>query len=286
MIDALEVRNLRKDYGDFLLDDVSFTLPSGFIMGLIGPNGAGKTTIIKSIMGLVRADGGSIRIFGNDPKQDGVATRARIGFVYDEPKHYPHLSLGRLGSLVAPFYDRWDDELFHRLARQFELPLRKPIKKFSRGMVTKAALALALSHDAELIVMDEPTSGLDPVFRRELLEILGESMLDGRRSVLFSTHITSDLERVADFITFIRKGEIVFTRRCDDVRETYAVVRGSKDLLSDETRSLFEGVRPNDFGFEALTADTETARRIFGDQVVIERASLDEIMFLTGKGMD
>ena len=280
----LEVRGLGKDYGDFSLREVSFTLPRGFVMGLIGPNGAGKTTIIKSILGLLTPSAGEVRVFGREMAEDEVGIRSRIGFVYDDPRHYSHLDLTRLRGVIAPFYERWDEARFQDLARRFDLPLRKPIKKFSQGMVTKAALALALSHDAELIVMDEPTSGLDPAFRRELLEILRETLEDGRVSVLFSTHITSDLERIADYVTFVQNGRVVFSESRDEVFERFAVVRGDKELLNDEMRRHLVGVRSHAFGFEALTGDAPSLRRQIGEAAVVERASLDEILFLTGKG--
>jgi ABC-2 type transport system ATP-binding protein len=279
----LELRGLGKDYGDFRLEDVSFSLPKGYVMGLIGPNGAGKTTIIKSIMGLLSPTHGTVRLFGREMADDEVGIRSRIGFVYDEARHYAHLNLNRLRGVVAPFYERWDEALFQDLVRRFDLPLRKPIKKFSQGMVTKAALALALSHDAELIVMDEPTSGLDPAFRRELLELMARLMKDGERSVLFSTHITSDIERVADYITFVQNGRLVFSESRDDVFERFAVVRGARELLSDETRRHLLGVREHDFGFEGLTGNAAHLRGQLGSAAVIERASLEEILFLTNR---
>ena len=163
MNSILELRGVGKDYGDFRVEDVSFQLPVGHVMGLIGPNGAGKTTLIKSIMGLLRPTQGEVLLFGRRMVDDEVGIRSRIGFVYDDARHYPHLSLRKLRGVVAPFYDRWDEPFFQDLVKRFELPLDKALKKFSQGMLTKAALALALSHHAELIVMDEPTSALrDP----------------------------------------------------------------------------------------------------------------------------
>jgi ABC-2 type transport system ATP-binding protein len=286
----LEVRSLGKTYGAFTLGDVSFSLPRGYIMGLIGPNGAGKTTIIRLILGLARPDRGQICAFGLDAGTDGAAIRSRVGFVHEAPSFYLHLTPAGLASLVAPFYPHWDAALFRRLASEFELPLGKRVYALSRGMRTKLALALALSHGAELLVLDEPTSGLDPVFRRELLERLSACIQDGNRSVLFSTQITSDLERVADYITFIRDGQLVFSATRDEVKERWGLVKGGLDLLDEDGRRFFRGIETSAFSFTAITDDVQAARQRFsGREVIIEQASLEDVMFYLSRarvGMD
>ena len=172
MSNTLEISNLCKDYGDFRLDNVSFSLPTGYIMGLIGPNGAGKTTIIKTIMNLIIKQSGEIKIFGKDHRKYEVEVKKRIGFVYDTPNYYQHLNLKQLKNTIAPFYEKWDEAAFNNLIDHFNLPLNKTIKKFSKGMAMKSSIAIALSHHADFIITDEPTSGLDPVVRRELLDFL------------------------------------------------------------------------------------------------------------------
>jgi ABC-2 type transport system ATP-binding protein len=280
----LEVRGLEKSYEGFALRDVSFSLPRGYIMGLIGPNGAGKTTIIRLILGLARPDRGGIRALGLDVGTDGAAIRSRIGFVHEAPSFYLHLTVTGLASIVARFYRRWDAGLFRRLASEFELPLGKRVYALSRGMRTKLALALSLSHDAELLVLDEPTSGLDPVFRRELLERLSAYIQDGNRSVLFSTQITSDLERVADYITFIQDGQLVFSATRDEVKDRWGLVKGGLELLDEDHRRFFRGIETSAFSFTAITDDVEAARQRFsGREVVIERASLEDVMFYLSK---
>ncbi len=279
----LEVKSLNKEYDGFKLKDISFQLPYGYIMGLIGPNGAGKTTTIKLIMNLLWRTGGEVKIFGKDNIRDEVEVKSRIGFVYDNPIFYDHLTLKQMKSIIAPFYKSWDEGMFQDYIRRFELPLNKKVKTLSRGMRMKYALALALSHHAELIIMDEPTSGLDPVFRRELLEILSEVIQDEKRSILFSTHVTSDLERIADFITFIHKGEMVFSRTKDELFENYGVVKGGKELLEESNLGLFAGHRESAYGVEALTPDIQAARKNFSSNVVIEKATLEDIMYLTGR---
>jgi ABC-2 type transport system ATP-binding protein len=285
MENILEIKSLRKEYKGFTLKDISFGLPYGYIMGLIGPNGAGKTTTIKLIMNLLRRTGGEIKVFGKDNLEHEIDIKSRIGFVYDNPSFYEHLNLVQMKSIIAPFYKNWDDKLFFHYMAEFELPVMKKIKELSRGMRMKYALALALSHHAELIVMDEPTSGLDPVFRRELLDVLSGLIQDERRSILFSTHVTSDLEKIADFITFIHKGELIFSTGKDEVFEKYGVVKGGKEILTGESRELFAGYREHKYGVEALTADLANTRKQFQgmEGVVIEKASLEDIMFFTGR---
>lgn len=281
MENVLEIKELSKYYDDFHLDKVSFSLPEGFIMGLIGPNGAGKTTIIKTIMNLIMKNSGSVNVFGMDHRDYEVEIKQRIGFVYDNPNYYEHLNLKQIKSIIAPFYKNWDEKMFSGLVLKFDLPLNKKIKKFSRGMVMKGAIAIALSHHADLIIMDEPTSGLDPIFRRELLDLLYELLQNEKKSILFSTHITSDIEKIADYITFILDGKIVFSERKDEVMESYAIVKGGNDLLASVSDGLFKGIRKNDFGFEALTDNMEATRIQFRTDVVLEPATLEDIMYFS-----
>lgn len=281
---ALEIRGVGKTYRDFALHDVSFELPRGYIMGLIGANGAGKTTLIKLILNLARLSSGSIRVLGLDNQEDEVAVKARIGYVPDEPCYPGDVRLRDLAAATAPFYPTWDDAAFRRLAGEFDLPLSKKFKTLSHGMKTKFALTLALAHDAELVVLDEPTSGLDPVFRRELLDRLAELLANGHASVLFSTHLTTDLERTADFVTLLRDGRLVFSSPKDDVVDTWAVVKGGPELLDSDTRAFFEGVREREYGFEGLTSHADEARRRFEGKAVVDRASLDDILVLLSRG--
>ncbi len=262
MDSILKVEGLCRSFGEFQLKDVSFSLPRGYIMGFIGPNGAGKTTTIKLIMNLVNRERGEISIFGQDNIKNEKEVKQRIGFVYDENHYYDFLSLQEMKNIIAPFYRDWDEALYQRYLKIFELPARKKIKDLSRGMKMKFSLALALSHRAELIIMDEPTSGLDPVFRSELLEILQNEIQDENRGILFSSHITSDLERIADYICFINNGQIVFSQTCDELREKYLLVKGPLDLLDEPARQLMLNIKENDFGFEGLSDQPERIRRL------------------------
>ena len=280
----LELRGVTKHYEGFSLHDVSFSLPRGHVCGLIGPNGAGKTTIVKLILGLAHVSSGRLRVCGEDPATAEVAVKDRIGFVHEVPSIYDHLSVEAIASIVRPFYTRWDQPQFDALAREFDLPTRTWFGSLSRGTRTKVALALALAHHAELLVLDEPTSGLDPVFRRELLDRLAAYVSDGLASVLFSTHITGDLERMADYITFIRDGRLVFSSTREEVFDRWVVVKGDPGDLDEETRQLFTGVEVGAHAFTGLTDDAPRARtHLAGHDIVIEAATLDDIMYYTGR---
>jgi ABC-2 type transport system ATP-binding protein len=280
----LEIEHLSKHYPGFSLRDVNISLESGYIMGFIGPNGAGKTTTIKLIMNLIRRDAGAIRVFGLDNLRDEVQVRERIGFVYEENYYYEDMTINELRRIIKPFYQQWDDQVFHSYLERFELPAKKKIKDLSRGMKMKLSLAVALSHHADLIIMDEPTSGLDPVFRSELLEILTGIIQDENKGIFFSTHITTDLDKVADYITFIHQGKVVLSDAKDSILEQYALVKGGNDLLDNDLRQEFIGLRENRFGFEGLVRDAVGARRLFEGKAIFEQPSLEEIMLFTVKG--
>lgn len=279
MENVVELKNVTKRFKGFSVDHINLQVKRGFVTGFIGANGAGKSTTIKTMMNLLRPDAGEVKLFGLDYKTHEKEIKQRIGFVYDGNIFFEGLNLKDIKRIVAPAYKRWDDTIFYQYVEQFELPLNKAIKTFSKGMQMKASLAIALSHHAELIIMDEPTAGLDPIFRRELLDLLQELMVDGNRTIFFSTHITTDLDRIADYIAFIQKGELVFNQSIHDVAENYALVKGELNLLDRDTEKAFVHVHRASTGFEALTDNIKAAKNIFGDTVIIERASLEDIMY-------
>jgi ABC-2 type transport system ATP-binding protein len=276
----LEFRAASKAYDDFVLRDISFAAPRGYIVGLIGPNGAGKTTLLRLALGLAAADGGAVRLFGRDPRHAPSSARARIGFVHETPAFYDHLSVRRLAALVAPFYPTWDARLFDELAGDFGLPPRARVGSLSRGTRMKLALALALSHHAELLLLDEPTSGLDPVFRDALLDRLTAAIGDGRGAVLFSTQMVADLERIADFIVLIRGGRLLYSGPKDDILDRWAVVRGGADLAGDLAAASPRGMVTTRGRVEALFEDGGDARRRFGSRAVVEDATLEDAFLL------
>lgn len=274
----LEIKNLSKKFKKFELTDVSFNLKPGYIMGFIGPNGAGKSTTIKLIMNLIKKNSGGIKLFGKDHIDFERQVKDRIGFVYDENYFYEDLTIKQMKNIIAPFYSKWDDDVFNKYIKDFNLDPKMKIKALSKGMKMKFSLSLALSHDADLIIMDEPTSGLDPIFRREILDILQDIIQDEKKSVFFSTHITTDLEKIADYITFINDGKVVFSESKDEILESYRIVKGGNDLLDDDIRSEFIGLRETGVGFEGLAKGPERLKELFGDEVLIERPTLEDIM--------
>lgn len=277
----LKVQNLNKEFKNFKLKNISFNLEPGYIMGFIGPNGAGKTTTIKLIMNLIKMDSGNIEIFGLDNKKFERKVKERIGFVYDESYFYEDLTIKQMKNIVAPFYSKWDEKVFKEYIKKFSLDENSKIKTLSKGMKMKFSLSLALSHNADLIIMDEPTSGLDPVFRREILDILYDVIQDENKSIFFSTHITTDLEKIADYITFINDGEIVFTKPKDEILETYRIIKGGKEILNSEVKSKFIGIRETNVGFEALTDNEDFIKKLSKDKILVEKPSLEDIMFYT-----
>ncbi|MEK4299800.1 ABC transporter ATP-binding protein [Oceanobacillus sp. FSL W8-0428] len=279
MKNIVEFKNVTKCFKDFSLENINLQIKQGYVTGFVGANGAGKSTTMKLMMNLLQADTGEVKIFGMDYASNEKEIKERMGFVYDSNVFYESLNLKDIRRIIAPAYKNWDDKTFYNYIKIFELPLNKAIKTFSKGMQMKASLAMALSHDAEFIMMDEPTAGLDPVFRRELLDILQEIMEDGRRTLFFSTHITSDLERIADYITFIQKGKILFNDSMQNVQDRYALVKGSIDLLNQDTEKLFIKTERSSYGFQALTNDAAEVKILLGDRVVVEEATLEDIMF-------
>ena len=277
----LALKGLTKHYKEFSLQDASFEIQPGTLMGLIGPNGAGKTTLLKAILGLVRLDGGSVRLAGLDLATQDAALKQRIAYVPDEPRFAPGARLQTLMEVHAPFYPDFDARRWQGLMEDFGLDPRKKARELSLGQRTRFALTLALSRDPDLLVLDEPTTGLDPVFRRELIQRL-TARLTERNAILFSTHITSDLERRADHVTLLSKGRVRFSLTQDDLRERWALVKGGLDLLDSEVRASFQGLRETPHGFEALVDDADQARSRFEGLALVERASLEDILVLMG----
>lgn len=279
----LEISGLRKQYNGFDLKSIDLKLERGTIMGLIGPNGAGKSTTIRAIMNLVKKDGGNISLFGKDHLLHEQHVKERIGFVFDEGYFYEELNVMDSMKLVSSFYSQWDNDQFEEYMTRFQLPWRKKVKDLSKGMKMKLSLAIALSHHAELLIMDEPTSGLDPLVRSELLDILMTVMQDEQKAILFSTHITSDLDKIADYITLIHNGSVVFTLPKDTLLDQYGIVKGDREQLG-AMKGGYIGMREHRYGFEALVEDRSKAKRELGDSFVIEKPNLEEIMLFYTRG--
>lgn len=277
MDNVLEVKGLKKQFGNFGLHDVSFSLQEGCITGFIGINGAGKTTTIKAILGLILKDSGDIKLFGKELIDNEKEIKNRIGIVLDDGYFYDDMTLIEMKSIIAPSYSNWDEEKFLQYIKKFKLPLKQKISSLSKGMRMKYSIALALSHHADLLIMDEPTSGLDPLIRNELMDILLEFMENEGKSVFFSSHITSDLDKIADILILIDNGKIIFSKEKDLLLDTHAIVKGDKSLLDNETRNLFLKIHETDFGFEGITNKKDQVKNKMKD-VLIEKPSIEDIM--------
>ncbi len=251
-MNILSVRNLNKKFKNFALKNVSFALENGYIMGFIGRNGAGKTTTLKTMLNIVRADSGEVTVFGRDFLRNELASKQKIAFTLGGLSYYPQKKLKTITNVVKRFYDEWDDAVYQNYLQKFELDANQRVYELSGGMRVKYELALALSHNAQLLILDEPTSGLDPVSRDEMLELFQELIEDGERSILFSTHITADLEKCADFITYIKNGAIVASTEKDRFVGSYQIVKGTDAQLTKELRPKLIGCRKSSFGFSAL----------------------------------
>ena len=281
MNNLIEVKSLCKSYSSFLLDNVTFSVPKGYIMGFVGPNGAGKTTTIKSILGMITSDGGEVTLFGEKVSDDSPQLKEDIGVVMDLPFYVDDWKVKTVESAISPFYSKWNHDTFESLICNFGIDKNKKVKELSRGMKVKLMMAAALSHDAKLLILDEPTSGLDPVARDELMEMLSKFISDENKSVLFSTHITSDLEKVADYITFIIGGKIEFTGERDELLERYRLIKGgTSDLTMDQKKSII-GYREHSFGFEGMIETKNIAKMSKG--VVEDKISLEEIIVFINK---
>lgn len=281
MSNAIEIKNVTKRFKKFTLNDVSFELPKGYIMGLIGPNGAGKTTTIKLILNMLKRDSGTIKVLGLDNIDDESKVKEEVAVVFDQPYYIDEWNLNDVEKAVGMFYKKWDGKVFDSYLKRFGLSRSKKVKDLSRGMKMKLMIAVAFSHNAKVLILDEPTGGLDPVARDEFIDLLGEYIQDGERSVIFSTHITSDLEKIADYITFIRKGKIIYTGTKDELLEKYCIIKGGNDdiILSDKKNII--GLREHSTGFEGLI-DVENLRG-FSTHVITEKATLDDIVVYMNK---
>ena len=278
MNSVLEVRDLTKNYKSFRLDRIGLSLEAGCIMGFIGPNGAGKTTTIRAILNQITRDAGEILLWGKDNMKYETELKNRVGVVLDEGHYYGHLTLRAMKNMIAPFYKNWNDAAYSRYIREFGLDEGQKISALSKGMRMKYGITLALSHEADLLIMDEPTSGLDPLVREELLEILQRFIQDERKAVFFSTHITSDLDKIADYIVFIHEGRILLNEAKDDMLDRHALVKGPAELMTDAVRPYFAGVKLSGYGFEGLARDRAAVRRTLGDRAVYERPAVEDVM--------
>lgn len=269
----LEVKNICKQYKDFTLDHVSFQLPAGCIMGFIGENGAGKSTTIKAIMDLEKKDSGSVTIFGKDNETELKSVKEDIGVVVDECCFPDNLSIHNIRKIMKNIYKNWEENTFQNYIERFSLPEKKTVKNFSKGMKMKLSIAVALSHRPKLLILDEATSGLDPMVREEILDVFLDFIQDENHSILISSHITSDLEKICDYITFIHHGKIIFTEEKDELLEKYAILKCNEEDLDAIPADAVKGKKKHKFGVEALVEKEKV-----NSNFLMEKPSLEEIM--------
>lgn len=274
---VVELKDVTKDYGDFKLDQVSFTVPEGSVCGFIGQNGAGKTTTIKLMLDVIKADQGEIRLFGENIEKDSARLREDIGVVFDEMGFHEFMTGRDINIMMKNIYKNWDEDVFFDYLKRFSLPSRKQCGDFSRGMRMKLQIAVALSHHAKLLIMDEPTSGLDPIVRNEMLQIFREFVIEEDHTILLSSHITGDLEKLADEVVFINAGKIVLAGNKDDILEKHGLLKCKKSELEKISKPLIVNVQPGTFGVEVLVNDRKACEKLY-PQMVIEPATLEDIM--------
>lgn len=278
---ALTISGLTKTYPDFVLDHVSFTVPSGSIVGLIGENGAGKSTTIHAALGLIQKEAGHAAILGKEELD--AETREQIGVVFDGSNYPEILSPKKISRVMKHIYRSWDEPAYLRLLKQFSLPLDKPIRQFSKGMKMKLAITAALSHHSKLLILDEATSGLDPVIRDDILDMLLDFVQDEEHSILISSHITSDLEKIADYIVFIHEGKVVFSKPKDELTEQYGIIKCGAAQFDAIEKSDIIVSRKMDYEWQVLISDRDKMQKKYRDALIVP-AAIDEIMLLYIKG--
>lgn len=281
MNSALTISGLTKTYKDFVLDKVSFAVPEGAIVGLIGENGAGKSTIINAVLGLIQKEAGHISVMGKEDLDN--ATREQIGVVFDGSNYPEILSPKRLNRVMKNIYHSWDEHTYISLLKKFSLPSDKQISQFSKGMKMKLAISVALSHNSKLLILDEATSGLDPVIRDDILDMLLDFVQDEEHSILVSSHITSDLEKIADYIVFIHKGKVIFSKQKDELIEQYGIIKCGATQFDALAKSDIIVYRKMDYEWQILISDREKMQKKYPKAMIVP-ATIDEIMLLYVKG--
>lgn len=280
---VLKVIGLNKKFDKFSLKDINFNIPRGYIMGFVGQNGAGKSTTIKCIMNLIEYDGGNIHVMGLDSRTHSMEVRNRIGYVSEDPYFYEGMTVNWTGEFVGSFYSNWDKKYFVELLHTFKIDKNKKISELSKGMKMKLSLALAMAHRPEFLILDEPTSGLDPVVRSELLEIFLDIIQNENCSIFFSSHITSDIEKVADFVTIIDDGRIILSDEKDNILNNWKLIKAENSFYNDKINNKLIGVKKGDFGFSGITDCIDgflsEFRRIYPQGgFKVEKITLDELL--------
>lgn len=280
-MNAIEIKNLRKDFDSFSLKIEDLKIPEGFVTGFIGPNGSGKTTTIKLILNMLSKDSGSIKLFGKEYKNDELSLKEYLGVVGEFNGYLQESKLSRIKSSLCMFYKNWDEKLYKRYMEEFGLNENKVYKELSKGQQKKFEIVMTLSHHPKIIIMDEPTANLDPLVRNEVLEMLQERIEKDNATVFFSTHITSDLDKIGDYFIAMDKGKIIFNEDIENIRNNYVIVKGRKELLNEETEEVFQYVTENEFGFRGISNNKIEVQDVFGEEVLYERPKMEDILILS-----
>lgn len=281
---AIEVKNLSKSYKDFKLENITLDIPSGTILGLIGENGAGKSTFINSILGVIDSDYDCLKIFGLDFKENEKQIKEDIAVIFDVTHYNLEFTPKFIGKMMKNIYKKWDMELYYKYLEQFNLPINKKLKHFSKGMKMKLEFVIAFSHYAKLLILDEATSGLDPIFRDEILAIIRKFTEDENNTVLMSSHITSDLDKIADYIGFIKNGHLEFVKSHEEINEEYGVINCGKDLLESLAEDAVIAFLKESYSYKVLVNHRASIQKIFPD-LEITRPSIEDIMLFYIKGV-
>lgn len=280
-MNVIEINNLKKSMGDFKLNIGKLEIKEGFVTGIIGTNGAGKTTLMKLIMNILNQEDGSIKIFGEDFNKDKKHIKELIGYLGHDTLYPEDFTLEDIKSTIGIFYKNWDEKLFNYYTEEFDLNLNDKYKDLSKGLKVKFDLLMTLSYHPKLIILDEPTANLDPIFRSEFLQVLQLQMEKDLSTVLYCTHITSDLDKIGDYFVVMDKGKIIFNEDSENIRNNYTIVKGAKELLNEETEKVFQQIVENKFGFRGISNNKKDAQDIFGKEVLYEIPKIEDILIFS-----
>ncbi len=280
-MNVIEINNLKKSMGNFKLNIEKLEIKEGFVTGIIGTNGAGKTTLMKLIMNILNQEEGSIKIFGEDFNKDKKHIKELIGYLGHDTLYPEDFTLEDIKSTIGIFYKNWDEKLFNYYTEEFDLNLNDKYKDLSKGLKVKFDLLMILSYHPKLIILDEPTANLDPIFRSEFLQVLQLQMEKDLSTVLYCTHITSDLDKIGDYFVVMDKGEIIFNEDSENIRNNYTIVKGAKELLNEETKKVFQQIVENKFGFRGISNNKKDAQDIFGKEVLYEIPKIEDILIFS-----
>lgn len=276
-MNVIEIRNLRKNYKNFSLTIDNLDIPEGYITGFIGPNGSGKTTTIKSLLGMVKPESGEIKIFNTDIAKN-VKSKENIAYVGDEAGFLGESKISNIHKIISKFYSKWDESLYQKYLTKFNINENKLYKDLSKGQKKQFELIMALCHHPKLLIMDEPTSSLDPIIRNEFLELMQNHMEMDNMTVFYSTHITTDLDKSADYIVMLYNGKILLQGEKDDILANHIIVKSKKNLIDSSVKKEFISLKEYAFGFEGLMANKQKAYDFFGDEVIYEKCTLEDLL--------